>query len=128
MSENKEYVSQTVDNGSIRISEDVIASIAAVAATEVEGVYGLNTNIGAEIAGKIGKKNPGKGVRLTISESNEISLDCYIIVLYGHSVFDVAKAVQENVTTVVESTTGHTVKAVNVSISGISLPKESKKQ
>jgi uncharacterized alkaline shock family protein YloU len=128
MNESKEYVSQPVENGSIRISEDVIASIASMAALEVEGVYGLNNMISAELAGKIGKKSPGRGIRLTIAENNEISIDCYVVVLYGHSVFDVAKNVQENVTTVVESTTGQKVKSVNVSISGISLPKESKKQ
>lgn len=128
MSENKEYVSQTVENGSIRISEDVIASIASMAAMEVEGVYGLNNNIGAELAGKISKKSQGRGIRLVIADNNDISIDCYVVVLYGHSVFDVAKAVQENVTTVVESTTGQKVKTVNVSISGISLPKEAKKQ
>lgn len=128
MSDNKEYVSQAVENGSVRISEDVICSIAAMAAMDVEGVYGLNTNIGSEIAGKISKKVPGKGVRLAISDENELSLDCYIVVLYGYSVFEVAKAVQENVTSVVESTTGHKVRTVNVSISGISLPKDGKKQ
>lgn len=128
MSENKDYVSQLVENGSVRISEDVICSIAAMAALEVEGVYGLNTNIGSELAGKLGKKTPGKGVRLVISEDNELSLDCYIVVLYGYSVFDVAKAVQAAVTGMVESTTGHKVKTVNVSISGVSLPKEGKKQ
>ena len=128
MNENKEYVSQSVDNGSIRISEDVIASIAANAVMEVEGVYGLNNMISAELAGKIGKKTPGRGIRLAIAENNEISIDCYVVVLYGHSVFDVAKNVQENVMNVVESTTGQKVKNVNVSISGISLPKEAKKQ
>lgn len=128
MSENKEYVSQTVENGSIRISEDVIASIAAMAAMEVEGVYGLNNIIGSELAGKISKKSQGRGIRLVISDNNDISIDCYVVVLYGHSVFDVAKSVQENVTTVVEATTGQKVKTVNVSISGISLPREAKKQ
>ena len=127
MSDNKEYVSHIVENGSVRISEDVICSIAAMAAMDVEGVYGLNTNIGSELAGKLSKKVPGKGVRIAISDDNELSLDCYVVVLYGYSVFEVAKNVQEAVTSVVESTTGHKVRAVNVSISGISLPKEEKK-
>lgn len=126
MSESKEYVSQEVENGSIHISEDVISAIAAAAVQEVEGVYGMN-GIGAELVGKISKKNQGRGIRLVISEDNEISIDCYVIVCYGHSVFQVAKAVQENVAAVVESTTGHSVKSVNVSISGISMSKEAKK-
>ena len=72
MSESKEYVSQTVENGSIHISEEVVASIAAMAIRDVEGVYGLH-------AGN-SKKNT-KGIRLVISEEDEISIDCYLVVL-----------------------------------------------
>lgn len=120
MSESKEYVSQTLENGSIHISEEVIAAIAAMAVQDVEGVYGLNSNAGS------GKKG-GKGIRLVISEDDEISIDCYIIALYGHSVVEVAKAVQEAVASTVESTTGRTVRSVNVSIGGITLPRAPRK-
>ena len=131
MSESKEYVSQTLDNGAIHISEEVIATIAALAVQDAEGVYGLNTsmvqsNLGQEIS-KLTKRGQGKGIRLVINENDEISVDCYIVVLYGHSVVDVAKAVQDTVTAAIESTTGRTVKSVNVSISGITLPRAAKK-
>lgn len=126
MSDSKEYVSQALENGAIHISDEVLGTIAAMAIQDVEGVYGLNTNVGADL-GKLGKKNAGKGIRLVISEDDEISIDCYIVVLYGHSVVDVAKAVQDAVTTAVESTTGRSVKSVNVSISGISLPRTQRK-
>lgn len=125
MSENKEYISQELENGSIQISEDVIVSIAAMAAQEVEGVYGLGGS-GTDLS-KLTKKSAGKDVRVEISDSDEISIDCYIIVLYGHSVVDVAKAVQEAVASAVESTTGRAVKDVNVSVGGISVPKSGKK-
>lgn len=125
MSENKEYISQELENGSIQISEDVIVSIAAMAAQEVEGVYGLGGS-GSDLA-KLTKKSVGKDVRVEISDADEISIDCYIIVLYGHSVVDVAKAVQEAVASAVESTTGRAVKDVNVSVGGISVPKAAKK-
>lgn len=126
MSDNKEYVSQSLENGTIHISDEVLSTIAAMAIQDVEGVYGLNNNVGAEL-GMLSKKNTGKGIRVVISEDDEVSVDCYIVVLYGHSVVEVAKAVQEAVTTAVESTTGRSVKSVNVSISGISLPKAQKK-
>ncbi len=125
MSENKEYISQELENGSIQISEDVIVSIAAMAAQEVEGVYGLGGS-GSDLS-KLTKKSVGKDVRVEISDADEISIDCYIIVLYGHSVVDVAKAVQEAVASAVESTTGRAVKDVNVSVGGISVPKAAKK-
>lgn len=125
MSDQKEYISQELENGSIHISEEVIISIAAMAAQDVEGVYGLGGN-GTDL-GKLTKKSVGKDVRVEISENDEISIDCYIVVLYGYSVVDVAKAVQEAVVSLVESTTGRTVKDVNVSVGGISLPRSGKK-
>ena len=126
MSESKEYVSQTLENGSIHISEEVIAAFASMAVQDVEGVCGLSNNMGSDL-GKLTKKNTGKGIRLVISEDDEISFVCYIVVLYGHSVIEVAKAVQEAVTSTVESTTGRRVRSVNVSIGGISLPRTPKK-
>lgn len=125
MSENKEYISQALENGSIQISEDVIISIAAMAAQDVEGVYGLG-GAGSELS-KLTKKSVGKDIRVEISANDEISIDCYIIVLYGYSVVDVARAVQEAVASAVESTTGRPVKDVNVSVGGISVPKSGKK-
>ena len=125
MSDQKEYISQELENGSIHISDEVIISIAAMAAQDVEGVYGLGGN-GTDLA-KLTKKTVGKDIRVEISENDDISIDCYIVVLYGYSVVDVAKAVQEAVASLVESTTGRKVKDVNVSVGGISLPKSGKK-
>ena len=127
MSESKEYVSQTLEHGAIHISEEVIATIAALAIQDVEGVYGLNTSIASSDLSKLAKRAQGKGIRLVISVDDEISVDCYIVVLYGHSVVDVAKAVQDTVTAAIESTTGRRVKSVNVNISGITLPRADKK-
>ncbi len=126
MSDNKEYVSQNLENGTINISEEVIASIAAMAAQDVEGVYGLGGGAASELS-KLTKKTSGRDVRVVISQEDEISIDCYVVVLYGCSVVDVAKAVQEAITSTVESTTGRKVRDVNVSVGGISLPRNTKK-
>ena len=115
MGESKDYLSAVQENGSIHISEEVIASIAALAANEVEGVCGLSANLGSDIAELIGKKNLGKGVKLSFNDDT-ISIDCYVVALYGYSVIDIAKNVQERVTTAVESMTGRTVRSVNVDI------------
>lgn len=120
MSENKEYVSRSLENGAIHISEEVLASMASMAISEVEGVFGLGNTISA-------KKNIGRGVRVVIAEDDTVAVDCYVVVLYGYSVVDVAKAVQDAVTTTLESTTGGKVSAVNVGISGICHPKGTKK-
>ena len=78
MAENKQYITQSQENGSVSVSEDVIAAIVAHVATEVEGVAGLNARPGADIVELVGKKTSVKGVRITILENNSIAIDCNI--------------------------------------------------
>ena len=119
MADNKQYVTQVQDNGTVMISEDVIATIVANAVAEVEGIVGLTTKPGADIADKIGVKNWGKGMKINIAEDNAVSVDCNVIVAYGQSVVTVAQAVQAAVTSALESTTNVVVKSVNVNVCGI---------
>ncbi|MBO5322660.1 MAG: Asp23/Gls24 family envelope stress response protein [Oscillospiraceae bacterium] len=119
MADNKQYVTQVQDNGIVMISEDVIATIVANAVADVEGIIGLTTKPGADIADKIGMKNWGKGMKITISEDNSVCVDCNVVVAYGHSVVTVAQAVQTAVTSALESATGINVAAVNVNVCGI---------
>ncbi len=119
MAENKQYITQTQENGSVMISEDVIATIVSHAVSEVEGIIGLAVKPGADIAEIIGKKNWGKGLKVIIGENNELSIDCNVTVNYGQSVVTVAKSVQEAVASAVESIAGVAVAAVNVNVCGI---------
>lgn len=126
MSENKEYITQNEEMGTIHIAEDVLATIAATAVNEVEGVGGLSANIGSDIAELLGRKNLSKGVKIYISE-DQIRVDCFIMIEYGYTIPEVAKSVQDSVSGAIESMTGLTVSAVNVSVGGISFEKETKK-
>lgn len=119
MAESKQYITQVQENGSVMISEDVIATIVAHAVNEVEGVVGLSVKTGADIAELIGKKNWGKGVKIIISEDDKLSIECNVTISYGQSVVAVAKAVQDAVTNAVESMTGVDILAVNVNVCGI---------
>lgn len=119
MAENKTYITQVQENGSVMISEDVIAAIVSHTIGEVEGIVGLSTKPGADIAEMIGKKNWGKGMKITIGENDELFVECNVIVSYGQSVVCVAKAVQEAVASAVESMTGVKVASVNVNVCGI---------
>ena len=119
MAENKQYVTQMQENGSVLISEDVIMTIVAHAIEEVEGVVGLNVKPGADIIEMIGKKNWGKGLKITIAENNALTVDCNITVAYGQSVVSVASAVQSSVSNALESMAGVTITAVNVNVCGI---------
>lgn len=119
MAENKQYITQIQDNGTIMISEEVIATIVSNAVQEVEGVVSLSTKPGADIADMIGKKNWGKGMKIVISENNDVTVDCNVVVGYGQSVVTVAQAVQSAVSAALESTTGVKVSGVNVNVCGI---------
>ena len=74
MAENKEYFSKEVENGSIQISEEVVASVAAMAVLEVEGVCGLASNLGYDIAEMLGKKTLAKGVREAVASDGWIGI------------------------------------------------------
>ena len=119
MAENKQYVTQTRENGSVSISEDVITTIVAHAAEEVEGVVSLNFKPGADIIEMIGKKGWAKGLKITIGEDDVLTVDCNITVAYGESVVSVAGAVQTAVTNALESMAGVKIAAVNVNVCGI---------
>ena len=119
MADNKQYITQTQENGNVMISEDVVSTIATHAIQEVEGVVSLSTKPGSDIADLIGKKQWGKGLKINIHEDNSILVECDILLAYGQSVVAVANAVQESVTSVVESMTGSKVTAVNVNVCGI---------
>ena len=119
MADNKQYVTQPQENGAVLISEDVIASIVAHTVGEVEGVAGLAGKPVGDIAEIIGKKNWGKGMKITIAEDDSLTIDCNINVHYGHSVVAVAKAVQQSVSSTLESMAGVVVTSVNVNVCGI---------
>lgn len=118
MAENKQYITQQQENGRVMISEDVVAAIALQALNEIDGFAGLSTKPGADIAELIGK-NWGKGIKISISADNELTVDCNIMVFYGSSVVNVAKEIQSSVTSELESVTGVKVVGVNVNVCGI---------
>ena len=127
MAENKEYFTQEMENGSIQISEDGVASVTGMAVLEVEGVCGLWSSIGTDIAEMLGMKTLSKGVRLSTTETGALRIDCDVVSKFGQNIFELAKNVQENVKSSVESVTGLRVAEVNVTVCGIALPKDSKK-
>ncbi|MBC8535543.1 Asp23/Gls24 family envelope stress response protein [Feifania hominis] len=112
--------------GTVKISDDVIATIAGVAAGEVKGVAGMSAKAPAEIniKGIIGgKKNTGRGIRVTVDGGN-VSIEAYIVLKFGVKIQDVATAVQEAVKNSVEEMTGYTVTNVSVYVQGVNLNEE----
>ena len=124
MGESKEYMTQPEENGSINISEEVIAAIAVGAAREVEGVTGMMTNLGGTVADLMSsKKNAQKGVRGVRIDmtGTALVLDLYVTVRYNTAIHEVAENVQKAVRSAVEAMTGCQVGAVNIHVGGVTL-------
>lgn len=115
MADNKQYITQNQESGSVMISEDVISTIVIQSVAEVEGVVGLGSKSGEVLA----KKNQNKGLRITITPSDALKIECNVIIAYGQSVVAVAKAVQEAIGGAIDSMTGIAVESVNVNVCGI---------
>ena len=124
MGESKEYMTQPEENGSINISEEVIAAIAVGAAREVEGVTGMMTNLGGTVSDLMtSKKNAQKsvrGVKIDMT-GTALTLDLYLTVRYGTAIHEVAENVQKAVSSAVEAMTGCPVGAVNIHVGGVTL-------
>jgi uncharacterized alkaline shock family protein YloU len=123
MSEAREYIARSEENGDIYISEDVLAMIAGAAALEIEGVTGLiGGNLGEQL---LGKKSFTRGVFIQREEDN-LLLNISIMIQYGYAIPELARKVQEAVASSVEATSGLTVRAVNIRVGGIAFEKAGK--
>ena len=119
MADRKQYVTHAKDNGAILISEDVIAAIAVQSLVDIEGCAGINGKSNADMIEFIGKKKWGKGVKVTISEKNRVSVVCNVIVMYGTNVVEVAAEIQKAVKLAIRSTIGISAVRVHVNICGL---------
>ena len=128
MNTNKNLENNTSEEkGNVKISVDVVATIAGIAANEIEGVAGMCGSIAGGIAEFLGsKKSATKGVKVEIQEEIAI-IDLYVIVDYGIRIPELAWEIQENVKQSVESMTGLSVEKVNIHIDGVSFEKENAK-
>lgn len=113
-----------IDNGAVRINNEVVAIISGIAANEVEGVAGMGG--GFSLTEVFGKKSMNKGVRVEIAQG-EAAIDINIVVEYGRNIPEIATIVQQNVKRQVETMTGLSVVEVNVNIEGVQVRKERRK-
>ena len=123
MAESKGYIVNSHDRGSLNISEDVVAIIAAAATADVEGVYGPFISPGKEYSGIVGRKGLVKGVKICI-DNDTIVIEINIIVEIGFAVSEVGEKVQKAIASAIEDSVGTKVSAVNVNICGIALKKK----
>jgi uncharacterized alkaline shock family protein YloU len=106
--------------GNVCIADEVVAIIAGLAATEVEGVDSMAGNITNELVAKLGMKNLSRGVKVEVTEEH-VSVDLSLNVKYNYSIPQICSEVQEKVKNAIENMTGLKVLEVNVKIAGVSI-------
>ena len=117
------YALESGEAGEVRIADEVVAIIAGLAATEVEGVASMAGNITNELVGKLGMKTLSKGVKLTVVD-NTVSVVLSLNLEFGFSVPEVSRRVQEKVKAAIENMTGLEVADVNIRVAGVKVPEE----
>ncbi len=111
--------------GIVKISDEVVATAAGIAAMQVPGVHGLSGSLREGLAELLGKKSATRGIMVQMGEDS-VSLLLSIEVEFGVRIQDVAWKVQQNVKKRVEEMTGLLVREVNVSVQGVAMPKAEK--
>lgn len=104
--------------GEVRIADDVVAIIAGLAATEIDGVASMAGNITNELVSILGMKNLAKGVKAVLDD-DEVNVELALNIKFGYNIKDVSTKVQERVKTSIENMTGLTVNTVNIRIANI---------
>lgn len=110
--------SQEGELGEVRIANDVVSTIAGLAAVEVEGIAGMS---GGGITEILGRRSVSRGVRVEVGQ-HQAAIDLFVVVQYGVRIPDVAWKVQENVKRQIETMTGLEVTEVNVHVQAVQLP------
>ncbi len=108
------------EHGNVKISDDVIGTIASIATSEINGVDGLSGGIAGDIAGIFGKKNLSKGVKVLIEEG-QVTVDLNVIVDFGVKIPEVSWQIQESVKNSVETMTGLEIREINVHVIGVNI-------
>lgn len=116
----KTFKIKSDDIGDVRIADEVVAIIAGLAATEVEGVSSMAGNITNEIVSRLGMKNLSKGIMIEVME-DEVKVDVAINIAYGFSIPEVSSKVQDKVKNAIENMTGLNVAVVNVRIASVDM-------
>lgn len=109
--------------GEVKIADEVVAIIAALAATEVDGVASMAGNITNEVIGKLGIKNLSKGVKVDVLEG-VVTVSLALNIKYNYSIMNVTSKVQDKVKNAVENMTGLEVADVNIKVAGVEMDRQ----
>ncbi|MBQ2453312.1 MAG: Asp23/Gls24 family envelope stress response protein [Lachnospiraceae bacterium] len=115
----KVYTLDSSSAGEVKVADEVVASIAALAAGEVEGVSGTTGSIGQKLMKTVGMRSgSGSGVRVDIA-GNMVRVDLALVMRYGYNVMETCRKVQDKVKSAIENMTGLNVTDVNIRITSV---------
>ena len=120
---NTYTIHQDPNLGEVKIADEVVAIIAALAATEVEGVASMAGNITNDLIARLGMKNLSRGVKVDVLEGI-VTVSLALVLKYGYNIMDGSAKIQEKVKAAVENMTGLTVADVNIRIAGVDMGEE----
>lgn len=109
--------------GAIKVADEVLSIVAGLAASEVNGVYGMSGGIREGLTDMLGKQNFSKGIKV-YTEGHTVRVEVHVIITYGYNIPDVAIKLQEKVKEAVESMTGYEVTGVDIHVEGVKKKKE----
>jgi len=109
--------------GTVKIADDVVAMIAALAATEVDGVASMAGNLTNELLSRVGVRGLSKGSRVDVS-GKKVKVELAVVMEYGYHIPATCQKVQTKVKSAIENMTGLEVLDVNIRIAGINVTKE----
>lgn len=119
--ERKNYTIQNDNSlGEVQIADEVVAIIAALAATEVEGVDSMAGNVTNELVSRLGMKNLSKGVKVDVLEG-VVTVTLALNLKYNYSIVEVTAKVQEKVKAAIENMTGLEVADINIRVAGVEM-------
>ena len=121
--QNTYVLQEDEDLGTVKIADDVVAMIAGLAATEVDGVAAMAGNITNDLMSKMGVKNLAKGVKVEVI-GKTVKADLALVVEYGYNIPVVSQKVQEKVKSTIENMTGLEVSDVDIRIAGVNMQKD----
>jgi uncharacterized alkaline shock family protein YloU len=112
------------DIGNVSFANDVLAIIAGLAASEIDGVAGMSGGLAGGIAELLGRKNLAKGIKITLNDKL-ITVEINMIITYGFKLHEVSRKVQANVIKAIETMTGLNVERISINVLGINFSKDS---
>lgn len=122
--DRKSFTIKEDENGGVSVADEVVAIIAGLAATEVEGVSSLVGNMTNATISKAGMNKLSKGVRISVQEDEKIAVRISLNMDYGYEIPKICEQVQDKVKSAVENMTGLEVVSVDIKIASVCMSKE----